>query len=202
MNVIQDDKPNAENDPVAAGTADNELIEAYGRGDEYAFELLYNRYRRQLYGFLNNLITDHSEADEVFEETWLRVIERLSAYRDEGRFSAWLFRIAHNIFIDRVRRKQNLVELDNEEAEKIAVSGGSDPGNLLHSADLAEVIREALRSLPGDQKEVFILRQHDLSFKEIAEIQGCSINTALSRMQYALKNLRRYLQDVDHGDLL
>jgi len=132
----------------------------------------------------------------------LRVIERLASYRDEGRFSAWLFRIAHNIFIDRLRRKKNFVELDPEEADAIAVSSGSDPGHLSHSADLAEAIRDALKNLPGDQREVFILRQQDLSFKEIAEIQGCSINTALSRMQYALKNLRRYLQDVDHGDLL
>ena len=87
---------------------DGALIAAFVRGDERAFEQLYGRYKRQLYGFLNNLIVDNpAEVDEVFEETWLRVLEKLPRYRDEGRFSAWLFRIGRNIFIDRIRKNRN-----------------------------------------------------------------------------------------------
>ena len=94
---------------------DGELIAAFVRGDEKAFEQLYGRYKRQLYGFLNNLITDNpAEVDEVFEETWLRVLDKLPGYRDEGRFSAWLFRIGRNIFIDRLRKNRNACSPSSE----------------------------------------------------------------------------------------
>ena len=87
--------------------SDSELIKAFGEGDHAAFETLYHRYRRQLYGFLSNLIPGNpAEVDEVFEETWLRVIDKLPKYRDDGKFSAWLFRVSRNLFIDRVRRNR------------------------------------------------------------------------------------------------
>ena len=183
---------------------DMDLVRDFSRGDEKAFEELYHRYDRQLYGYLNNMIGNASEADEVFEETWLRVIEKLPKYRDEGRFSAWLFRVARNLFIDRVRRKnpeRNSISLDDDETLPVAASDAGSPERIADAGDLAEVIDAAIGGLPPELREVFLLRQQEVPFKEIALIQGCTINTVLSRMQYALRNLRKSLSQVDRGAL-
>lgn len=184
---------------------DGALIAAFVRGDERAFEQLYGRYKRQLYGFLNNLIVDNpAEVDEVFEETWLRVLEKLPRYRDEGRFSAWLFRIGRNIFIDRIRKNRNAaaMELDAEEAPQVAGPMSMEPDQELELGEVGDVIAQAVERLPVEQREVFLLRQQDLAFKEIAEIQGCSINTVLGRMQYAMKSLRRLILEIDRGGIV
>ena len=185
---------------------DGALIAAFVRGDERAFEQLYGRYKRQLYGFLNNLIVDNpAEVDEVFEETWLRVLEKLPRYRDEGRFSAWLFRIGRNIFIDRIRKNRNAaaaMELDAEEAPQVAGPMSMEPDQELELDEVGDVIAQAVERLPVEQREVFLLRQQDLAFKEIAEIQGCSINTVLGRMQYAMKSLRRLILEIDRGGIV
>ncbi len=185
---------------------DGALIAAFVRGDERAFEQLYGRYKRQLYGFLNNLIVDNpAEVDEVFEETWLRVLEKLPRYRDEGRFSAWLFRIGRNIFIDRIRKNRNAaaaMELDAEEAPQVAGPMSMEPDQELELGEVGDVIAQAVERLPIEQREVFLLRQQDLAFKEIAEIQGCSINTVLGRMQYAMKSLRRLILEIDRGGIV
>ena len=88
-------------------TPDIALIHAYAKGDDKAFETLYHRYRRQLYGFLRNLTGNPSVADEIFEETWVKVIDKLPSYRDDGKFSAWLFRVGRNLFIDHIRREKH-----------------------------------------------------------------------------------------------
>lgn len=185
---------------------DGELIAAFARGDEKAFEQLYGRYKRQLYGFLNNLITDNaSEVDEVFEETWLRVLKKLPGYRDEDRFSAWLFRISRNIFIDRLRKKRNAFvasELDAGEALAQPGPAALEPDQELELSEVGSIIAEAIGKLPIEQREVFLLRQQDFAFKEIAKIQGCSINTVLGRMQYAMKHLRRLIREIDRGGIV
>ena len=193
-------------EPADAGRerADIELIRAFSRGDESAFEELYHRYDRKLYGYLNNMIGNGSEADEVFEETWLRVIEKLSKYRDEGRFSAWLFRMARNLFIDRMRRRspeRNSVSLDDETPVTVAAPAARSPEKIADAGDLSAVIDAALAQLSPELREVFLLRQQEVPFKEIALIQQCTINTALSRMQYALRSLRKSLSQVDRGAL-
>lgn len=193
-----------EKSDVEAG--DGALIAAFVRGDERAFEQLYGRYKRQLYGFLNNLIVnDPAEVDEVFEETWLRVLEKLPRYRDEGRFSAWLFRIGRNIFIDRIRKNRNVaaaLDLDAEEAPQVAGPESLEPDQELELGEVGDVIAQAVERLPVEQREVFLLRQQELAFKEIAEIQGCSINTVLGRMQYAMKSLRRLIREIDRGGIV
>ena len=186
-------------------TPDIDLIHAYSKGDDKAFETLYHRYRRQLYGFLRNLTGNPSVADEIFEETWVKVIDKLPLYRDNGKFSAWLFRIGRNLFIDHIRREKQLsgaLRIDDEEVLELPGSKQLEPDQDLSNHDLSRILQQALQALPDEQREVFLLRQQDLSFKEIAEIQNCPLNTALGRMQYALKSLRKIIQDIDDGGLL
>ncbi len=178
---------------------DPELIRAFLDGNEAAFEVLYSRYKRQLYAFLNHLAGDAGVADEIFSETWLRAIDKLARYRDDGKFSAWLFRIARNLFTDRCRRVKRRAEvaLNDEAPPPVAAPVIDDPREFLANCELGEEISRALQELPDQQREVFLLRYEDFSFKEIAEMQNCSINTVLSRMQYALRALRRRLQETE-----
>lgn len=170
------------------------LIKAYTAGNERAFEVLYRRYRKQLYGYLYNLMSGNaSEAEEVFEETWIKVIDKLPSYRDQGKFSAWLFRVARNIFIDTARRnKRSALPLETGDLPDVP-DWSRRPERELEDRETAAVIAEALDQLPADQKEVFLLRQQELSFKEIAEIQACPVNTVLGRMHYAVRNLKKLL---------
>lgn len=184
--------------------ADTELIKLFQQGDDLAFETLYCRYKKNLYGFLNNMIRDVNTADEVFEETWLKVIDNMSKYRDDGKFSAWLFRIARNVFYDKCRRKKTYTEVEFDEAilDETMTASLPEPDREMGSAELGEWIQKGLDELPDEQREVFLLRQQDMSFKEIAVLQECSVNTALSRMQYALKSLKNFLSSIDNGDFV
>lgn len=190
--------------PVDGQPADAVLIERFLRGEEAAFEALYNRYRRQLYAFLNNLIGPGAECDEVFEETWLKVIDKLPGYKDDGRFGAWLFRVGRNQFYDRLRRSRHEREnlsLDVEEPPQVAAPTGYGPGERMELNEVEQLVNAAVAELPEELRETFLLRQQGVAFKEIAEIQQCSINTALSRMQYALRALRKALSGIDRGVL-
>lgn len=186
-------------------TCDQELINAYLRGDESAFETLYFRYRQILYGYLNNMLRgNQAEADEIFAETWTKVIDKLATYRDDGKFSAWLFRVARNIFIDRLRKShpERHAALDDENMPDLPDERAAAPDQELNASDTGRAILAALEKLPPEQKEVFLLREQDFSFNEIAQMQQCSLNTALSRMRYAIKSLRNFLSEFDRGGLL
>ena len=183
---------------------DMQLIKLFLQGNDIAFETLYYRYRKNLYGFLNNMTRNADMADEVFEATWLKVIDNLSKYRDDGKFSAWLFRVARNIFYDKCRSRKNICEVDLDEAvlDETMTANLPEPDREMNTAELAQYIQQGLDGLPDEQKEVFLLRQQDFSFKEISDLQGCSVNTVLSRMQYALKNLKKFLSSIDNGDFV
>lgn len=185
--------------------SDGELISAYLAGDEKSFEELYFRYRKLLYGYLNNLMQgDPAGADEVFSDCWVKVIDKLPGYREEGKFSAWLFRMAKNIFIDRVRQSHpgKFIPADDENTPELMDGKMRSPDTDIGASDIGRAISDALGKLPPEQKEVFILREQELSFKEIAELQDCSLNTVLSRMRYAIKSLRIMLSEVDRGGLI
>lgn len=185
--------------------SDQELIAGYLAGNEKSFETLYFRYRKLLYGYLSNLMPgDPAGADEVFAECWTKVINKLSRYRDDGKFSAWLFRVAKNVFIDHIRRShpERFISADDENVPELPDDNTASPDQELGASDTGKMILAALNELPPEQREVFILREQDLSFKEIAEIQNCSLNTALSRMRYAIKSLRIFLSGIDRGGLI
>lgn len=185
------------------GCEDSRLIALFIDGNETAFETLYYRHQKQLYGFLNNMIRNPAIADEVYSDTWLKVIDKLGSYRDNGKFCAWLFRIARNVFYDKCRRKKTNCEVEFDEVilDETLTATYPEPDRLMSNEELGKIISRGLEELSLEQREVFLLRQQDISFKEISEIQECSINTVLSRMQYALKSLRKFLNSVDNGVL-
>lgn len=179
---------------------DRDLIARYKKGDIDSLDALVQRYKRQLYGYILKMSVNHSDADEIFQEAWVKVIRKISLYRNNN-FLGWLIRITHNVIIDKVRRKKPNVSLDAEREDGASLASvlpddGPTPTDGIQNEDLADAINRALDILPDEQKEVFLLRtKMDISFKEIAKIQKISINTALARMQYALSKLREPLQE-------
>ena len=161
---------------------DLELIQEFQSGSSPAFDALYERYRRPLYGYVNRQMQGHtSQADDVFQQTWMRAIDNLSTYRDQEKFSAWLMRIAHNLIIDYYRslKRRAEDELDDEMDER----------------ERARRLTAALNSLTPELREVFLLRRENIPFQQIAKIQNCSVNTSLARMRYAIKQLTDKLKD-------
>ena len=182
--------------------SDEDLLAAYVSGDTAALAVLIERYRRPFYGFVLAMTEARDDADEIFQETWLRVIRKAHAYRRRN-FRGWLFRIGHNVVIDRARARRKTVSLDqalNNDSEltmaETLPDKGHDPADLAQHRELGRTIEGAVRELPPEQREVFLLRmQGDVPFKDIARMQKVSINTALARMQYAVHRLRRHLQE-------
>jgi len=177
----------------------NEWIEAYRQGQIEALSHLVEHFRRPLFGFILKMTEARGDADEVFQEVWFRAIRSFDQYREKN-FLSWLFRIAHNLIIDRARKNRPEVSLNgaSDEAgeawEARLPDKGLTPEAITAGKDLGEQIQKAVRRLPPEQREVFYLRMEaDRSFKEIAAIQDVSINTALARMQYALARLRKDL---------
>jgi RNA polymerase sigma-70 factor (ECF subfamily) len=173
---------------------DQQLIKNYLAGDAESFEILYERYKRQLYAYLNNMLDNRqATADDLFQQVWLKVVDKLPRYHNRDRFLGWVLRIAHNAAIDHFRRgkkHKNELELDAEDTPEIAGAAGDEPWRNMARSELENALETALASIQPEQREVFLFRQDGLSFKEIALVQKCSINTALARMQYALKNLQ------------
>ncbi len=181
---------------------DNELVDKFVSGDGNSLELLINRYRKQVYTYIFLLVKNQHLAEDIFQDTFIKVIKSLDdgKYRDNGKFLAWVLRIAHNLVIDHYRKEKQLNSTSREDfgmdilnSQKYAVRPAEDS---MIDRQIRKDIRELVDSLPIEQKEVLILRQYcELSFKEIAEHTNVSINTALGRMRYALINLRRMVKE-------
>ena len=173
------------------GPSDGTLIRRYLDGDESAFNVLYERYRRQLYAYLNRLLPGRRAAvDDLYQQTWLRILDALPGYRENDRFLSWALRIAHNLAMDLFRReaRRPTAELD----ERLQ-SHDPPPWAGLDAEELQEALKKAVDALPPLQREVVLLRQQGVPFKDIAVIQGTNINTVLGRMHYAVRKLRREL---------
>ena len=179
---------------------DEMLIKGYLAGNPEDFNTLYERYKRQLYSYLNKMLAGSAvSADDIFQQTWIKAVDNLPKYEHKQMFLAWLIRIAHNIAVDGFRKNARTGETelpleDGEQPREIAAPA-SEPWREMQREELAKAIDAALDTLAPELREVFLMRRDDVPFKEIAAIQKCSINTALARMQYALKNLRKALKE-------
>ncbi|QSH41561.1 sigma-70 family RNA polymerase sigma factor [Lentisphaerota bacterium ZTH] len=184
--------------------SDRDLIKGYLSGNAVDFELLYEKYKRQVYSFLLNMLSgQESSIDDIFQQVWIKAVNKLGSYHHQDRFLSWVIKIARNSALDHFRKQQRQsgVELDCDEVPELSDPTGSEPWRELDRAELSVLLGKAVRRLPLEQREVFMLRQEDISFKEIANIQKCSINTALARMQYAVRNLRKTLSGTEVGGI-
>lgn len=178
---------------------DSVLVSNYIKGDECALGVLIERHKQRIYSFIYSKVLDRDITEDVFQDTFIKVIRTLKKgnYNEEGKFLPWVMRISHNLVIDHFRKNNRMPKYDN--------NGDFNIFSVLSDTDLnAEKkiiknqverdVRRLVDELPQDQKEVLLMRMYqDLSFKEISEKTGVSINTALGRMRYALINLRKVI---------
>lgn len=174
---------------------DHGLIAAYAGGDAEAFDRLYARYRLPLYGYLNRLVPgDAATVDDLFQQTWSRVLDALPRYREGQRFLSWCFRIAHNAAMDHYRGvPKEQVELSEEVEAVVPDDQARTAWELLAGEELHAALADGIKRLAAEQREVVLLRQQGLSFQEIADVQRSPLNTVLGRMHYAVRHLRRHL---------
>lgn len=180
-------------------TPDALLVKSYVAGDENALSTLINRHQSKIYGFIYSKITDRDISDDIFQDTFIKVIKTLksNSYNEEGKFLPWVMRIAHNLIIDHFRRNKKMPmfrETEEFSIFSIMSDNSMTVENQMISDQVEKDLKRLIEELPDDQKEVLQMRIYqDLSFKEISELTGVSINTALGRMRYALMNLRKVI---------
>lgn len=176
------------------------LVKSYIGGDENALSVLIKRHQSKIYGFIYSKVSDRDISDDIFQDTFIKVIKTLksNSYNEEGKFLPWVMRIAHNLIVDHFRRNKKM-PMQRETDEYSVFSFMADTGLNVESQLITDQVENDLQriidELPADQREVLVMRMYqDLSFKEIADITGVSINTALGRMRYALMNLRKVIE--------
>lgn len=181
---------------------DEVLVKAYADGDNQAFDTLLRRHQNRVFNYILNIIKNKDVADDIFQETFVKAIMTIKQgrYTDTGKFSAWITRIAHNLIIDyfRQEKSENTVSVDQEETDVLNRRDLSEENveDMLVTGQINTDVRRIMESLPDAQREVLEMRFYrDMSFKEIAETTGVSINTALGRMRYAVLNMRRIAAD-------
>ena len=178
--------------------ADDALVTLYLEGNNSAFDVLLNRHKDRLFNYIFFIVRSKEVAEDIFQETFVKAIITLQQgrYTNDGKFAAWITRIAHNLVIDqfRIERNENTVSNDETEYDLLndsRLSEGTIENRMVNEQVLKDV-RMLVDELPDCQREVVFMRYYqDLSFKDIAEITGVSINTALGRMRYAILNMRR-----------
>ncbi len=181
---------------AASETGDKKLVKRYLKGDEQAFDLLYQRYRQTVFSYLQGVMNNRSVAEELYQQTWIKVAANLCRYRHRDSFKAWILRIARNAAMDHFRREKRFVALDDKQLPS-PDSTAASPRVEVDRQQTEEKLQQAINELPAEQKEVVLLRLQEMAFKEIARVQEVSINTVLGRMRYAILNLR----DKMTGDL-
>ena len=176
-------------------------IAALKRGSMSAFENLFRRWKDPVFGYVLRMVRDEALAHDVTQDVFLRVMKAAASYDHRGRLRQWLFTIAANLVADHVRKLKRRREIQVEEPAAIDASTGeafrSIPEDMFASTELREVVQQALDRLPAEQRSVLLMRQYSqLTFREIAAVEGCSINTVLSRMRSGLRNLKKILADT------
>lgn len=179
---------------------DQDLVQQYIRGDESSLEELIRRHKSKIYTSIYHLVKDSDLAEDIFQDTFIKVINTLksSKYNEEGKFLPWVIRISHNLVIDYFRKEKRKPMVANVEGfdifDVVKVYDESAEDKMIREQNHKD-LRALIHLLPSEQKEVLIMRHFaELSFKEISDITGVSINTALGRMRYALNNLRKIMQ--------
>ena len=184
---------------------DEELVRSYITGNNAAFDALLHRYESKVFTYIAYSVRNEELAQDLFQECFIKIITKLQngQYTENGKFASWVMRIAHNLIIDYHRQNQIRTEISNDEVEvdlfnnaSLAIDENREK-EMIDQQLLADV-KSLIKLLPESQREVVLMRYYDeLSFKEIAEKTGVSINTALGRMRYALINLRRLADKYD-----
>ena len=167
---------------------DEELVVLYAEGNNAAFDILLNRYKSSIHSYIYFIVRNKELTEDIFQETFVKVIMTIKQgrYTENGKFKAWITRIAHNLIIDNFRQERCENTISNDEVEIDLFN------NIKLCHQVLSDVKKLVKHLPDNQREVLEMRYYqDLSFKEIADITGVSINTALGRMRYAILNMRR-----------
>ncbi|WP_353777572.1 sigma-70 family RNA polymerase sigma factor [Winogradskyella sp. 3972H.M.0a.05] len=176
------------------------LVSNYINGDENALSVLIHRHKQKIFSFIYSKVFDKDITEDIFQDTFIKVIRTLKGgkYNEEGKFLPWVMRIAHNLVIDHFRRNSRMPKFDNSGEFSIfsVLSDSSlNAEKKIIKSQVEHDVRRLIEELPEDQKMVLTMRMYqDMSFKEISERTGVSINTALGRMRYALINLRKVIE--------
>lgn len=186
---------------------DHELVRAFRNdGDQQAFAELLNRHQNKVYSYIYSMVMNPDVANDIFQETFTKVITKMDdTYNEQGKWIAWVMRIAHNATIDHIRKRKRFVDVnatadsDYDFYDRLEDKEASDAQDDMEFGEAKHSLLKHISSLPKEQREVVMLRHyHEMSFKEIAELTNVSINTALGRMRYALINLRKMF-DKENG---
>lgn len=177
--------------------SDSQLVSLYQTGNEEAFEMLLHRHKSRIYTAIYMIVKDRYEAEDLLQDTFIKAVNTIKGgrYNEEGKFLPWISRIAHNLAIDRFRRNKRYPEVVLEDGSRVFDSmqfseESFEAKQLMR--DTKSRLRDLIKELPEEQKQVLIMRHYlEMSFQEIADRTGVSINTALGRMRYALINLRK-----------
>ncbi len=179
---------------------DSALVAHYIGGNERSLEVLINRHSQRIYSFIYSKVYDKDICEDIFQDTFIKVIKTLKrgSYNEEGKFLPWVMRIAHNLVIDHFRKNTRMPKFEGTDDFNIFSVIGDTSLNAEKQIIQDQVhhdVRSLIDELPDDQREVLIMRMYkDMSFKEISENTGVSINTALGRMRYAIINLRKIIE--------
>lgn len=186
------------------GITDDQLVKAYASGDNEAFDNLLKRHQDRIFNYILRIIKNEDIANDIFQETFVKAILTIKQgrYTENGRFPAWISRIAHNLIIDHYRQEKS-ENVQSADIEEIDVFNRKDLceatiEDLIIADQIRDDVKYLIELLPELQREVLKMRYYqNLSFKEIAELTGVSINTALGRMRYAIINIRRLAAEKD-----
>jgi RNA polymerase sigma factor (sigma-70 family) len=175
------------------------LVSNYLKGEENALSILITRHKQKIYSFIYSKVHDRDITEDIFQDTFIKVIRtlKLGKYNEEGKFLPWVMRISHNLVIDHFRKSNRMPKFDNTgefSIFSVLSDAALDAEKGMIKEQIESDLRRLIQELPEDQKDVLVMRMYnDMSFKEISDKTGVSINTALGRMRYALINLRKVI---------
>jgi RNA polymerase sigma-70 factor (ECF subfamily) len=180
---------------------DSVLVKGYIDGCERSLAVLIERHKLKIYNFIYSKVADRDISEDIFQDTFIKVIKTLrkGSYHEEGKFLPWVMRISHNLIIDHFRKSNRIPIFESKDEFDIFQIIGDDVPNIesnMIDKQVVEDLKKLIVELPEDQREVLTMRLYkDMSFKEIAEVTGVSINTALGRMRYAVINIRKLIEE-------